>query len=418
MMPVSPPTVKMKTKPRTNSDGVLIRKGSRLAAIVAIHEDITEAQRRAYILADNKLAENAGWDRKMLARELGSLLEMDLGFEVTMTGFEMGEIDVLISDLNEDAGDDADVIPGIDPAAPIVTKLGDLWQLGKHRLLCDDARKPDSFERLMAGALAQMVFSDPPYNVPIAGNVSGLGSVKHADFAMASGEMTTASHTTYLMTGLGLMAAHSCNGAIHFFFIDWRHLPDLLTVGERIYSELKNICVWAKTNAGMGSLYRSQTEFVAVFKYGTGRHINNVELGRHGRHRSNLWEYAGLNTFSAERDASLAMHPTVKPVALVEDAILDCSRRGGIVLDAFVGSGTTLIAAERAGRRGFGIEIEPRYVDVAARRFRTITGIEPIHVGSGRTLAELECATGGPVRQGDRKPRRTTTGGRNLRRQP
>jgi DNA modification methylase len=381
-------------------------------------DDMSEAQRRAYILADNRLAENAGWDRKLLALELGELLEMDLGFEVTATGFEMGEIDVLISDLSEDAGDDADTIPEIDPAAPIVTKPGDLWQLGGHRLLCDDARKPDPFEWLMAGASAQMVFTDPPYNVPIAGHVSGLGSVKHAEFSMGSGEMTVASYVTFLMTVLGLMAAHSRNGAIHFICIDWRHLFDLLMAGQRIYTEFKNLCVWAKTNAGMGSLYRSQHELVAVFKYGTARHINNVDLGRHGRHRSNLWTYAGVNTFGAERDEALAIHPTVKPVAMVEDAILDCSRRGGIVLDAFAGSGTTLIAAERAGRRAFGIEIEPRYVDVALRRFRTFTGIEPIHLASGRPLEELERFAGEPSRRGGRKPRRTATRGRNLRRQP
>lgn len=371
-------------------------------------EDMTAAQKRAFMLADNKLAENAGWDRKLLALELGALLEMDLGFEVTVTGFEMGEIDVLISDFQEDAADGADVIPGIDPAAPVFTKAGDLWQAGKHRLLCADATKPESFERLMAGESAQMAFTDPPYNVPIAGNVSGLGSVKHADFAMARGEMTPASFFTFLMTVLGLMAAHSRNGAIHFVCMDWRHLFDLLMAGQRIYAGMQNLCTWAKTNAGMGSLYRSQTEFVAVFKYGTGRHINNVELGRHGRHRSNLWTYPGMNTFGADRDETLAMHPTVKPVALVEDAILDCSRRGGIVLDAFIGSGTTLIAAERAGRRGFGIEIEPRYVDVALRRFRTITGIEPTHVASGRTLKELERAANTPSRQRRRLTRRTT----------
>ena len=353
-------------------------------------EDMTEAQKRAYILADNKLAENAGWDRELLALELQGLLEMDLDFEVTLTGFEMGEIDVLIGDLNAGADDEADRVPEIDPTLPPTTKSGDLWQLGRHRLLCADATNPESFERLMAGQMAEMVFTDPPYNVPIAGHVSGLGSVKHGDFAMASGEMTEAEFIAFLTKSLRAMAANSKDGAIHFACIDWRHIFELLTAGSSIYSELKNICVWTKPNGGMGSLYRSQHEFVAVFKKGSAPHINNVALGRHGRNRTNVWAYAGMNSFGPERDEALAMHPTVKPVALVEDAIVDCSNRGGIVLDAFVGSGTTLIAAERAGRRGFGLELEPRYVDVSLRRFRDLIGIEPVHVGSGLTFKELE----------------------------
>src|SRR5262245_31864297 len=352
-------------------------------------EDLTAAHKRAYILADNKLAENAGWDRELLALELQGLLEMDLDFEVTLTGFEMGEIDVLIGDLDAGADDKTDRLPAIDASLPATTKPGDLWQLGGHRLLCADATKPESFERLMGGELAEMVFTDPPYNVRIDGHVSGLGSVKHASFAMASGEMTESEFIAFLTKTLGTMAANSKDGAIHFAFIDWSHLFALLTAGQTIYSELKNICVWTKSNGGMGSLYRSQHELVAVFKNGPAPHINNVELGRYGRNRTNVWPYAGMNSFGAGRDEALAMHPTVKPVALVEDAILDCSNRGGIVLDGFVGSGTTLIAAERAGRCSFGLELEPRYVDVSVRRFRDLTGIEPVHLESGMTFDRL-----------------------------
>ena len=351
--------------------------------------DMTAAQKRAYILADNKLAENAGWDRDLLALELQGLLEIDFDFEVTATGFEMGEIDVLIRGM-QDADDEADRVSDIDPAVPPVTQPGDLWQLGRHRLLCADATRPESFERLMAGESGEMVFTDPPYNVPIDGHVSGLGSLKHTEFAMASGEMTEAEFISFFEEVLGLMAAHSREGAIHYIFMDWRHLFELLTAGRSVYSELKNICVWTKTNGGMGSLYRSQHELIAVFKQGSAPHINNVELGRHGRYRTNVWTHAGMNSFGAERDQTLAMHPTVKPVALVEDAILDCSKRGGIVLDAFAGSGTTLIAAERAGRRGFGLELEPRYVDVTLRRYRDLTGIEPLHLESGLTFKERE----------------------------
>ena len=190
----------------------------------------------------------------------------------------------------------------------------------------------------MEGELAEMIFADPPYNVPIDGHVCGLGSVAHSEFAMASGEMTEPEFIAFLEIVLGSIAAHSREGAIAFVCMDWRHLFGLLTVGRRVYSELKNLCVWTKTNGGMGSLYRSQHEIVAVFKKGSARHINNVELGRHGRYRTNVWAYAGMNSFGPDRDAALSFHPTVKPVALVEDAILDCSKRGGIVLDAFIGS--------------------------------------------------------------------------------
>lgn len=197
---------------------------------------------------------------------------------------------------------------------------------------------------------------------------------------MASGEMSEAEFITFLRQVLCSLSAHSQEGAIHFICMDWRHLFELLTAGRSVYNEVKNLCVWTKTNGGMGSLYRSQHELVAVFKKGTAGHINNVELGRHGRNRSNVWAYAGMNTFGAERPEVLSMHPTVKPVQLVADAMLDCSTRGGLVLDAFVGSGTTLIAAERTGRRGFGLELDPRYVDLTLRRFRSFTGIEPSHL--------------------------------------
>ena len=293
---------------------------------------------------------------------------MDLDFDVTATGFDMGEIDILIDDLSDD--DDLDEVPEMDPSVSPVTQLGDLWQVGRHRLLCADATQPTSLETLMGGERAEMVFTDPPYNVPIVGHVSGRGSAKHDEFAMASGEMSEAEFTAFLAQVLQSLAANSLPGSLHFVCMDWRHLFELLTAGRGVYNELKNLCVWTKTNGGMGSLYRSQHELIAIFKYGKEAHINNVELGRHGRNRSNVWSYAGMNAFGAKRNTALGMHPTVKPVRLVEDAILDCSNRGGVVLDAFVGSGTTLIAAERAGRRGFGLELEPRHVDLTLRRFQ------------------------------------------------
>ena len=351
-------------------------------------EDMTEAEIRAYVIADNKLAENAGWDRELLAIELQGLIELDI--DATITGFEMPEIDILIGELEVVEEDDpADEVPEVSDG-PSVTRLGDIWRIGKHRLICGDALDPASYDRLLDGAEAQMVFADLPYNVPINGHVSCLGKVKHREFAMASGEMTEDEFTAFLATAFRNLAGHSADGAIHFIWIDWRHLFELLSAARGVYSEFKNLCVWNKTNGGMGSLYRSKHELVFVFKAGTAPHINNVELGRHGRYRTNVWDYAGVNSFGKDRNAELALHPTVKPVALVADAILDCSTRGGIVLDAFAGSGTTLVAAEKTGRRGYGIELDPRYCDVTVNRLAAATKVEAIHAKTGDTFHEIE----------------------------
>lgn len=358
-------------------------------------EHLGEAQKRAYIIADNRLAELAGWDRDILAIELQSLLELegDLDFEVSDIGFETAEIDLLLSEYSsaDGAPDPADDVPAVD-AGPVISKAGDLWILGYHRLYCGDATAAESYSTLMAGKTAELVFTDPPYNVPVHGHVSGLGKARHREFAMASGEMSEAQFTRFLTAVCRHMAGASNDGSIHFICMDWRHLLELLRAGRIAYSELKNICVWAKANGGMGSLYRSQHELVCVFKNGLSAHINNVELGRFGRNRTNVWQYAGMNSFQADREAKLAMHPTVKPVAMVADAILDCSHGNGIVLDPFVGSGTTILAAQRTGRRCYGIELDPRYVDVALRRVRSITGIEPICAATGREFQSLEAA--------------------------
>ncbi len=348
--------------------------------------DMPAHKLRAYIIADNRLAELAGWDAAILKTEFDGLLLADPDFDLSVTGFEMAEIDGMLQEIKPSSLEDA--LPSME-AEPIVTQPGDLWLLGHHRLLCADAKEGDSYSRLMQGRQAQVVFTDPPYNVPIAGHVGGLGKVQHAEFAMASGEMSSAQFTAFLGTVLGLLAGNSVDGAIHFICMDWRHLPELLAAG-RVYSELKNICVWNKTNGGMGSLYRSKHELVLVYKNGTAPHINNVELGRHGRYRTNVWDYAGANVLGGERDAELAMHPTVKPVVLVADALLDCSRRGSIVLDAFCGSGSTLIAAQRTGRRCYGLELEPKYVDTTIRRFETYTGLAARHADSGFSFTEIQ----------------------------
>jgi DNA modification methylase len=352
--------------------------------------DMSEAEIRAYVIADNRLAENAGWDRVLLGLELQYLTELEIDFDATVTGFEAPEIDILIGELSLAANDNDPADAVIEVAAgPAVSRLGDVWQIGKHRLICGDSTKPETYQRLLGDARAQMVFTDPPYNVPISGHVGGLGAIQHREFAMASGEMSQAEFTAFLRSVFSNLATFSVDGSIHFQCMDWRHVPEMLAAGTAAYTDLKNICVWAKNNGGMGSLYRSQHEFIFVFKSGTAPHINNVELGKHGRYRTNIWNYAGVNSFGGDR-GDLSLHPTVKPVAMVADAIRDCSNRKDIVLDAFLGSGTTLIAAEKTGRRGYGVEIDPRYCDVTIRRLRAVCGLEAVLEATGQSFAEVE----------------------------
>lgn len=348
--------------------------------------NMTEAQVRAYVIADNKLAENAGWDRKLLALEFQYLGELNIDLDLALTGFELPEIDLMISELSaNDNSADEPPVPAVGDG-PAVSRLGDLWVVGeKHKLFCGDATDAASYQALLGDAKAQMVFSDPPYNVPIDGHVSGLGLVQHREFAMASGEMSQDEFTSFLSSVFRHLAAFSVDGAIHFQCIDWRHTAEMHAAGSMAYSELKNICVWAKTNAGMGSLYRSQHELVYVFKSGSAPHINNVALGKHGRNRTNVWSYAGVNSFGKTRE-DLKLHPTVKPVAMVADAIRDCSHRKGIVLDPFLGSGTTMIAAEQTGRLGYGIELDPLYCDVSLRRLQTVCGLEARLASTGQTF--------------------------------
>lgn len=358
--------------------------------------DLTETQKRAFVLADNKLADRAGWDQELLAAELGDLVVLlpEAGFSVDVTGFEVAEIDGVLADVEEETAASQDDDVGT-PPANAVTHAGDVWLLGRHRIICGDARDSGVIRQLLGDEAVDMLFTDAPYNVRISGHVMGCGKAKHAEFAMASGEMTEEEFTSFLEQVLGNAAAVSRPGALHYLCMDWRHIADLIEVGKSIYGELKNLCVWAKSNAGQGSLYRSQHELVAVFKVGAGEHVNNVELGRFGRNRSNVWRYAGVNTFKRGRDEELAFHPTVKPVALVADAIKDVTKRSAVVLDLFGGSGTTLIAAERTGRRARLIEIEARYVDVTIERFQTVTKADAIHAPSGKTFAEIAAERNG-----------------------
>jgi DNA modification methylase len=349
-------------------------------------EHLTAEQARAFAIADNRLTENASWDEKLLGEQLRELSELDLDFSLEATGFEIGEIDLLIEDAVAKS-DPADDVPSPAPG-PAVCRPGDLWHLGHHRILCGSAIEDHAYEILMGVDRAAAVFADPPYNVPIDGHASGLGAIHHREFAMASGEMDQAAFTEFLRQVCALLARYSCDGSLHYLCMDWRHTRELLDAAQPVYAEWKNLCVWAKDNAGMGALYRSQHELVFVFKHGRARHRNNVQLGKHGRDRSNLWQYPGARSLSrtSEEGNLLALHPTVKPVRLVADALLDCTARGEVVLDPFLGSGTSLLAAERVGRVCRGIEIDPLYVDTAIRRWQAHTGEEARHDQTGRSF--------------------------------
>jgi DNA modification methylase len=355
-------------------------------------EHLSDEQKRAYILADNRLAELAGWDNSILAIELQYLLTQTPSLDISVTGFDTPQIDLVIQGASHFQDEDEPVT--IDETLPVISKSGDLWQLGDHLVLCGSALEESSFRLLLGEGKAQLVITDPPYNVPVNGHVCGLGKTKHREFAMASGEMSEAEFTGFLQTGFRLLAEYSDDGSLHFVFMDWRHMAEILVAGKAIYHELKNLCVWNKDNGGMGSLYRSKHELVFVFKRGKAAHINNVELGKHGRYRTNVWNYPGQTSMHARRGYELAMHPTVKPVSMIADVILDCSQRGGVVLDPFGGSGTALLAAERTGRKARLIEIDPGYVDVTIRRWQALTGKEALHTVSGKTFNGMEADHG------------------------
>jgi DNA modification methylase len=352
-------------------------------------ENLSSEELRAYVIADNRLAEKAGWDRSTLAIELQNLLTNCRDLDVTITGFEIPEIDMILS-TTEDKSDPDDNFE-VPQFTESFTQPGDLWQLGRHRILCGSALELDSFSTLLGEKRAEVVFVDPPYNVAIDGNVSGKGSVRHREFAMASGEMSEPEFISFLTSSLSLLAQFSVSGSVHYVCMDWRHMSEVLTAGREAYDSLLNLCIWTKNNGGMGSFYRSQHELVFVFRNHKTRHRNNVQLGRFGRNRTNVWNYSGTNSLSkvCEEGDLLALHPTVKPVGLIADALLDCSARGDLVLDAFLGSGSTLIAAERTGRCCHGIELDPAYVDVAVKRWQRYTGDRAVHSISGIQFGDV-----------------------------
>lgn len=376
---------------------VLCGHGRLLAAIsldlkevpVIILRGLSEGEKRALVLADNKIAANAGWDREVLASVFGKLeLELpDIGLTLDITGFEMAEIDDLRVSFDDHPDDSADAAP--EPEKKPVTCLDDVWQLGSHRLVCGDSRNERCYAALMGRERAAAVISDPPYNLRVK-SFQGRGKIKHREFAHASGEMSQSEFTEFLRQWMLLAVRYSVDGSLHYIFMDWKHLLECMTAGQAVYSEQKNLIVWGKVNAGQGSHYRSQHELVLLFKNGNAPHQNNIQLGRYGRSRSNLWSYPGVNSFRSGRIEELSAHPSPKPVAMIADAMRDCTRRAEIILDPFVGSGTVFIAAERVGRRAYGIEIDPLYCDVGIRRWQDFTKRDAILISTSQTFTEVQ----------------------------
>jgi DNA modification methylase len=370
---------------------------ARAAKLLGINEvptiridTLTEDQIRAYMIADNQIAEKAGWDPATLAIELQHLLTIDGDLDVTVTGFEVPEVDLILQQAGTQSADKDDAVR-IDQSGASVTQPGDLWLLGKHKILCGDSLELSTYKTLFESRKAQVAFLDPPYNLRIDKNVSGHGYIRRREFAMASGEMTEIEFIAFLTTSLRFASRFSSSGAIHFICMDWRHIGEVLAAGKQTYDSLLNVCVWVKGRGGLGSFYKSSHELIFVFRNGQGKHRNNVQLGRFGRDRTNVWQYDAINAFSSRDDEGkiLDIHPTLKPVALVADALLDCSARGEIVLDAFLGSGTTLIAAQRVGRICYGIELDPQYVDVAIRRWQRQTGDAAIHAATDKRFDDV-----------------------------
>ena len=346
-------------------------------------DHLSEDEQRVLRLAVNRLGEKGQWDLEELKIEFEELILADAPIEIS--GFSLDEIDQIVIGDELEAAEQGPLEP--DSGAVAVARLGDLFELGPHRVICGDATDPTALARLTDGdPPARLVLSDVPFNVPITGHVS---SGDHREFAMASGEMTDAEFLIFNAAWIKAASDHLCDGGVFGTFIDWRGLPIVHAAAVRLSLIPLNLIVWAKTNGGMGSLYRSQHELLPLFKMGDAPHVNNIELGKRGRWRSNVWTYPGASSLGSDARRGLKDHPTVKPTAMLEDALLDLTNRGEIVLDPFLGSGSTLIAADRAARVCRGVELDPLYVDVIVRRYEAATGNAAILVETGETFQDL-----------------------------
>jgi DNA modification methylase len=358
------------------------------AVPVLLVDHLSDDELRLYAIADNRIAERAGWDDSILAIEFADLEVACPDISLSVSGFDLPKIDWICA--KETQEDWTDLDKQVEPSsADPVTRLGDVWLLGdRHRLICGDSTNPDVLEELMSGERASLVGTDPPYNLR-ARDYSGNGKKKHRDFAMGAGEMSRSDFTNFLARSFQAILPHLTPGAMVYAFMDWKHVRELIAAGDVSGLELLNICVWDKGKGGMGAFYRSAHELVCVFKNGKDPHKNRVQLGRHGRDRTNIWRYEGMNSFARGREKALGMHATVKPVQMISDLLLDASDRGDIVFDGFGGSGTTMIAAEKTRRLSRLVELDPTYCDTIVSRFQQAFGIEAIHAELGLTFAEV-----------------------------
>ena len=369
--------------------------GLREVPTISIHH-LSETQRRAFVIADNRLAEQASWDEKLLAEQLRELCEVELDFDLEATGFELDEIDVLIEDVSpkvKDGSDPADELPKATPVG--VTRAGDLWLAGSHRICCGNSVNPESYSALMKSQRAAVVFTDPPPEVNIGVHATTLGTACDRNRLTLAGETPKSELPDFLCEVMELCGLYSVDGSLNYVVMDWRHMAEVLPVGRQVDSELTSVCVWVKGKAVMDSLYQNQHELIFVFQNGRESHRNNVQSGQHGRHRTNVWRYPGVNSMprSIAKGNLLEWHRAL-PVALIADAILDCASPRDIVLDPFLGSGTTVVAAERTGRVCYGIELSARSVDTIVRRWQAFTGQSATLENSGRTFTELEQEAG------------------------
>lgn len=335
---------------------------------------LSKDELRLFAIAENQLVLDAEWDVEILKVELTELSKLE--FDQDLFVFEPAQMDMIILEPNkkqtEEELNKADELPDESKIIKRV-KFGDIWRLGNHYLICGDSLKDETLKALLGDLKANMIFTDAPYNVKVDGHICGKGKIKHDEFQMASGEMSNDEFTKFLRTSMQLLVKYSTDGSIHFQCMDWRHAKNMLDAAESIYTELKNICVWDKGSGGMGSMYRSQFELIFVFKSGKSKHCNNVQLGKFGRNRTNIWSYPGVRASNPNSIEELKLHPTVKNVQMVADAILDCSNPNDIILDAFGGSGTTLLAAEKTNRRAYLVEIDHHYCDTVIYRFNQIS---------------------------------------------
>ncbi|MBT3392486.1 MAG: ParB N-terminal domain-containing protein [Elusimicrobiaceae bacterium] len=352
---------------------------------------LSDAEKKAYRVADNQLCLVGKWDFDLLKLEFAEIEKLEnLDFSLDITGFETGEIDVILdgslADKDKKLNEKDNTIPFI-PKNEIISKFGDIWELGNHKILCGDALQSENYKKLLGDKKADMICVDFPYNLHVD-SFACSGKIQHKNFAMAAGEMSSEEFQEFLNKNFKLLKEYSKNGSLHYAFMDWRHIKEIILAGTDIYEHYINLCLWSKDNAGMGSLYRSRHELIFIFKHGNRPHTNNVQLGSMGRYRTNIFEYPGVNSFGKNRE-NLKLHPTCKPVEMIKDMVLDVTNRGDLVLDSFLGSGTTLIASEKINRKCFAMEIEPLYVDTAIRRWQDLTGKSAVHVESGKTYREL-----------------------------